>query len=221
MKKLLVSGTGFPGTNKTLRYLNESSQENMEALARICGDKTILTGVEVDSGDVSDGWIAVGGELIFFQGGVVGPNVVVNTITDDVPYNTNPADSSVVTNLPAYQRKVAQCTDDPGDFPFDDLVRLDTLKNLGQAFNWLRKGTLICGEIPFGGFSVVLLLDDPLPPGTNYAVLGEFEQTGGTTDINGIAWCVSSKSEEGFAITARRTNNTAIEANFNYYLMRF
>lgn len=221
MKKLRVESTGFPVTNKTLRFLNEGTMENMRGLAMICGPKTILEGVEVDGTTVSDGWIAHEGQLIRFQGGTVYENVVISTQTENVGYNTDPENSSSVSEFPAYESKTAQCTAATGDFPFSDLVRLDTLKNLGQAFNWIRKGTLICGEIPFGGFSVVLLLDDPLPPGTNYVVLGEFEQTGGTTDINGIAWCVSSKSEEGFAITARRTNNTAIEANFNYYLMRF
>jgi hypothetical protein len=221
MKKLRVESTGFPLTNKTLRFLNEGTMENMRGLAKICGDKTILEGVEVDGTTVSDGYIAVNGELIRFQGGTKHDNVIITTTTESVGYNTDPDDSSVVSEFPAYETKTAQCTSASGTFPFDDLVRLDTLRNLGQAFNWLRKGSLICGVIPFEGFSVALLFDEPLPLGTNYVVLGEFEVIGGTGVTNGIAWSVSAKGNEGFAFSAIRAKNSDIAVKFNYYVMRF
>ena len=41
--KLIVSATGFPGTNKTLRFIQDAFKEPLGALAQLAGEKTIIT----------------------------------------------------------------------------------------------------------------------------------------------------------------------------------
>ena len=41
--KLIVSATGFPGTNKTLRFIQDAFREPLGALAQMAGEKTIIT----------------------------------------------------------------------------------------------------------------------------------------------------------------------------------
>ena len=47
--KLIVSATGFPGTNKTLRFIQDAFREPLGALAQMAGEKTIITGVSEQS----------------------------------------------------------------------------------------------------------------------------------------------------------------------------
>ena len=65
--KLIISATGFPGTNKTWRFVQDAFREPLGALAKLAGDKTILTGVVNTAGVVSDGFIVYDGEIIPFQ----------------------------------------------------------------------------------------------------------------------------------------------------------
>jgi hypothetical protein len=92
------------------------------AVAKLCGDKTILHGVEIVAGNVTPGWIAVDGELILFQGGVFGSYVVIATVPTMVTY-----EDGILKE--AYYVKTATCGGIAGDFPFADLQPLLTLQN--------------------------------------------------------------------------------------------
>ena len=104
--KLIVSATGFPGTNKTLRFIQDAFKEPLGALAQLAGEKTIITGVVVDNTDpsnvtVSDGYIVYNGEIIPFVGGVFANTVTIFEQFENVDYNTDANDDTILDKLPA------------------------------------------------------------------------------------------------------------------------
>ena len=113
---------GFPLEQDTLDFMQLSYKGPLGAVARLCGDKTILHGVVNNAGNVSSGWIAVNGELIIFQGGTYGPQVAISETPISVTFEDNSIKESYFT-------KTATCGV-VGDFPFSDLVPLISLQNL-------------------------------------------------------------------------------------------
>lgn len=113
---------GFPLEQDTLNFIQNSFRQPLSALARLAGDKTILYGVEVIGGNVTPGWISYGGELILFQGGVAGVDVVIAETPTQITFEDE-------TIHEAYFVKVAQCGVG-GVFPFADLVPLLSLQNM-------------------------------------------------------------------------------------------
>lgn len=113
---------GFPFTQDTLKFMQESYRGAFGGLAAMIGNKTIVSGVEVSGGNVSDGWICYQNELIPFIGGVAGTDVIITENSTNAIFE----DGSV---FPAYYVKTATCGVG-GAFLFADLVRLQTLQNI-------------------------------------------------------------------------------------------
>jgi len=113
---------GFPLEQDTLDFMQLSFAGPLGAIAKLCGDKTILYGVVNTGGNVSSGWIAYNGELILFQGGPVGADVVISSTPTSVTFE----DGNVHE---AYFVKIATCGA-VGDFAFSDLVPLLSLQNM-------------------------------------------------------------------------------------------
>lgn len=112
---------GLPLTQDRLDFLQQSYLSAFSAIASLCGDKVIVSGVVVTGPNVTDGWIAYNGELIPFIGGTVAADVV---ITDTpVPYTFGDASSHDVEFT-----KIATCGL-TGAFLFADLVPLLSLQN--------------------------------------------------------------------------------------------
>lgn len=136
--KLIVSATGFPGTNKTLRFIQDAYREPLAALAKLAGDKTIITGVVVDNSNplniiVSDGFISYNGEIIPFVGGNYIATVTIIETFENVNYNTDADNNQQLDNLPAYRTIYATCGTGGIDiFNFSELVSLKTIKELSQ-----------------------------------------------------------------------------------------
>lgn len=131
--KLIISATGFPGTNKTWRFVQDAFREPLGALAKLAGDKTILTGVVNTAGVVSDGFIVYDGEIIPFQGGNIATEVTIIEAFENVNYNTDANDDTVLDSLPAYRTIYARCgTGGSVIFPFSDLTRLKTVQELSN-----------------------------------------------------------------------------------------
>lgn len=133
--KLIVSATGFPGTNKTLRFIQDAFREPLGALAQLAGDKTIITGVIVDipNNTVSNGFITYNGEIIPFQGGAFANTVTIIEAFENVNYNTDANNDTILDNLPAYRTIYATCGTGGFDiFYFSDLTRLKTVKELSS-----------------------------------------------------------------------------------------
>jgi hypothetical protein len=113
---------GFPLEQDTLDFMQLAYKGGLGAVAKLCGNKTIITGVEVTGSSVSDGWISYNGELILFQGGTVGAQVVISETPTQVTYE----DGNIKE---AYFLKTAKCGV-IGSFPFSDLVPLLSLVNV-------------------------------------------------------------------------------------------
>lgn len=114
---------GFPLEQDSLQFMQESYRGAFAAIAQLCGNKTILYGVESVGGNITDGWIAYNGELIPFIGGVAAADVVITE---------TPAAAQATfedgTDRDVYFTKVAT-VGAVGDFPFTDLVPLLSLQN--------------------------------------------------------------------------------------------
>lgn len=131
--KLIVSATGFPGTNKTLRFIQDAFREPLGALAKLAGDKTIITGVVNTAGMVSNGFITYNGEIIPFVGGNYAATVTIIEAFENVNYNTDANDDTVLDSLPAYRTIYAMCGTGGIDiFNFSELAPLKTIKELSN-----------------------------------------------------------------------------------------
>ncbi|MEG3973473.1 hypothetical protein QT970_02490 [Microcoleus sp. herbarium8] len=134
--KLIVSATGFPGTNKTLRFIQDAFSEPLGALAKLAGDKTIITGVVVANSvpiRVTSGFISYNGEIIPFVGGEIAATVTIIETFENVNYNTDANDDTVLDSLPAYRTIYARCGTGGIDiFNFSELTRLKTIKELSD-----------------------------------------------------------------------------------------
>jgi microcystin-dependent protein len=123
---------GLKGTQNRLAFMQEGYNEMFTAVAKLCGDKTILHGVEFDgNGNVSDGWIAVNGELVRFIGGTLGTDVVFSTAITSLVF----ADGSTHD---VHYDKTATCGSG-GAFPFTDLQPLLSLKHI-----WKKDDLRMC-----------------------------------------------------------------------------
>ena len=118
---------GFPFGQKMAKFMQDASGDMFTALAKLIGDKVILSGVQVIGGNVTSGWISYNGEIIKFIGGAAGPDVVIVETTDDALFQ------DAVTR-PVYKTRTATIGS-PGEFAFADLKRLDTLIAFLLAFN--------------------------------------------------------------------------------------
>lgn len=112
---------GLPFTQDRLDFLQQSYLAAFGAIAKLCGDKVILTGVVSDGVNVTDGWIAYNGELIPFIGGAIAAQVKINTVA--VPFTFGDATIHDVQFTKTATLVLV------GDFDFTDLVPLLTLQN--------------------------------------------------------------------------------------------
>ncbi|WP_026725555.1 hypothetical protein [Flavobacterium sasangense] len=148
--KLIVSATGFPGTNKTLRFIQDAFREPLGALAQMAGEKTIITGVVNTAGVVSDGFIVYQNEIIPFKGGAFANTVTIFEAFENVDYNTDINNDTVLDSLPAYRTIYAKCGTGGIDiFNFSELFRLRTLKDL-QPIGTIQMWGGEIGNIPSG-----------------------------------------------------------------------
>jgi hypothetical protein len=115
---------GLRFTQNRLEFLQQSFAEPLAGLAALCGNKTIVCGVEVNGSNVTNGWIVYDNELINFIGGSLGPKVVISTITTPLEYG-----NAETHNVHFDKRATCGVV---GDFDFSELVRLSSLQNIWQ-----------------------------------------------------------------------------------------
>lgn len=132
-RRLIISATGFPGTNKTLRAVQDGTTELINAIGRLCGNNTIISGVEIDGDNVTAGFIVINNEVVPFEAGPFHETVSLMEEVENDAYNTDIDNPEEINLLPAYKLVYATCG--PGGavtVPFADLVRLDSVKELSQ-----------------------------------------------------------------------------------------
>lgn len=106
---------GFPATQDTFAFMQQSYRGAFAALAGFFGDKVVVSGCVEAGGSVSDGWIAVGGELIPFEGGPIASNIIIQETSEAVTFEDN-------AERPVYFRRIARFGS-PGGFPYSELRR--------------------------------------------------------------------------------------------------
>lgn len=116
---------GFPMTQYTLEFLQESFRKPLAAIAEFFGYSVIISGVaETSAGIISDGWICYKGEMLPFVGG---PKQATWIIEDVVESRTF-ADQ---TTHDVYTTRRARFA--AGGIPFGQLFRLNQL-TMDQVF---------------------------------------------------------------------------------------
>lgn len=135
---------GFPATQFMTKFMQDSFREAFGAIASLIGDKVILQGVEEIGGQVTNGWICVGGELMPFTGGPLIAGVAI-AITE-TPASRVFDDGN--TNDVYFTKEAAFGT--PGNFPYTDLKRVDTIKNLGVPKGVISMWSGAADAIPAG-----------------------------------------------------------------------
>jgi len=131
MNKLQISGNGFPGTNKTWRFLQAALGDAISGIAGVLGDKVILSGVEEDHPEYTDGVIIFNGEVIPFMRSNIEEYVTIVETVENADYKIDTNNDNLFDNLPAYITKVAKFgTGGIVTFPFAELVRLTRLQDV-------------------------------------------------------------------------------------------
>ena len=220
--KLIVSATGFPGTNKTLRFIQDAFREPLGALAKLAGDKTIITGVINTAGVVSNGFITYNGEIIPFVGGNYAATVTIIEAFENVNYNTDANDDTVLDSLPAYRTIYAMCG--TGGIDIFNFSELDTLKTIKELSNFeLPAGIVIDANYVHTDVNFTLALLNKLngiEAGAEVNVQADWNITAPSSDafIKNKPFS-SIKFTQGQMTTTNRinTNNAhAFATNFNY-----
>ncbi|MBF6607129.1 MAG: hypothetical protein ITG00_00125 [Flavobacterium sp.] len=226
MKNLVISGTGFPGTNKTLRTIRDGMAENMAGIGHASGDKAIIYGVVVDGTAVSAGLISWNGQLIEFEAGTLGTDVAIIETIENGNYNNDAGNPADVSSQPAYvSRKAVFGTGGIASFPFADLIRIKTLRELASlpptVLEYMTQGTILIGDIGTAGIVLPVTFNAPVAH-TNYfavfhwhseQVVGEEYGTG-----SGVACETRDETVNGFELRARRLTNVQTNPNSNYTL---
>ncbi|WP_212006507.1 hypothetical protein [Chitinophaga sp. HK235] len=112
---------GFPLTQDVLAYMQSSYRDALTGLARVCGNKVIVSGMSENGTIVADGWILHDGELLPFVGGPKQNTYII--IDDNKPVTFEDGVSRTVL-FNRYARFGS------GGFPYSDLVRLDSMASL-------------------------------------------------------------------------------------------
>ncbi|GLB51694.1 hypothetical protein NBRC110019_07330 [Neptunitalea chrysea] len=131
-KQLIISATGFPATNETWRFIQQAWREPLEAIAKESGDKTILTGLVNDgNGTYSKGYVSYNGEILLFESGAYQDQVTLIDTEVTAAYDADLDEDSNQDVLPVYKTRYLRFgTGGVETFPFSDLIRLKTLKEL-------------------------------------------------------------------------------------------
>jgi hypothetical protein len=132
-KNLLISGNGFPGTNKTLRFIQDSHAEPIGALASLLGNTVIVSGCVVDAvaNTISNGFICIDAKIIPFIGGTLATTITLDKVVENGIYNLDVNNDQQLDSLPVYEVITARCG--TGGFEIynrANFVRLETIKSL-------------------------------------------------------------------------------------------
>ncbi len=140
---------GFPLDQDNLAFLQNSYSKSFEAIAKLCGNKTILHGVEPDgSGNITAGWISYNGELLPLIGGAVAPQVKITETVTAVIFEDN-----VSHNIEFV--RVAQLVLVGGDFNFNELKPLLSLDNMlpkDTILHCMKDTDYIAANFDAGGY---------------------------------------------------------------------
>jgi hypothetical protein len=222
---------GFPFTQYTLDFMQQSFRDCFSALANLIGDKVIIQGCDVVGGSVSNGWISVGGEIMPFVGGIM-PATPQVSISET---NSSRVFDNGATNNVYFTKQATIGT--PGSFPFSDLVKLDkfvtvfeNLAALQAAFATHTHSFLALTDRPtevityrgsynigdLGTSDITRTIAIPDQGDANYHVVGSWVGNNASWDLNNdvLPPNIFNKTANSFSIGVREIN--AVVQNIRY-----
>lgn len=115
---------GFPlESDATLGFMQDTYTKGLNGLGKWFGELVIISGVVQTGGSVSDGWVMVQGELMFFQGGAIATNFFI----EEVKVQKANQNGALVDR---YFTRKAKFGTGTIQFPFADLQRIESIQNL-------------------------------------------------------------------------------------------
>ncbi len=120
---------GFPMTQYTLDFMQQSYRNALASLARLVGEAVIVAGMEESGDTVADGWISYNGELLPFTGGPRLSTWIVEEVTEDRVF------ADQVSRTVYFTRSARFAA---GGIPYANLQRigaLSAMKGLVDAMN--------------------------------------------------------------------------------------
>lgn len=116
---------GFPlESDATLGFMQSNYESGIKALCALAGSNAIIVSGMVEAGgNISDGWIWYGGDLVFFQGGAIASQFVITTVAEQKANQNG-------TLVDRYFTKKAQFGSGTGAINFSVLKRVNNLDEL-------------------------------------------------------------------------------------------
>jgi hypothetical protein len=102
---------------------------------------------------------------------------------------------------------------------------IQTLQNDLQTFQnttpkLLRKGTFFIGDVSSTDITITIPINPPLPPATNYMVVGTLGSVGGDfNEDNDVLWMVRFKNPNTFLLVLREFASVVQQLYFDYLLI--
>lgn len=198
---------GLPFDQDVLAFMQNGYHKPFGGVAKLCGDKTILYGVENISGNITDGWIAYNGELLPFVGAVAAARVQITDQIISYFFENN-------NSYPVETKRTAELVANGGDFDFLDLKRIKTLITAREEIETLKtfiarmKGIITysetnvyVGDIVNDKFITITIPDQ----GTaDYIVTGSLVGYNNNPDAdNDVAWIISNKQPTSFVLAVK------------------
>lgn len=133
MKKINVEGGGFPGTSRTWRHIAEMVEQVALAFSKVVGTNAIIEGIEITSGNATEGFVIIDGEIYPFDAGAVGTHVEIYEDIDQVQYLKDEDNDGSGDLIDTYFDRRARFTDTAtGNIPFSDFARLSRYVELSK-----------------------------------------------------------------------------------------
>jgi len=137
--QLIIGSKGFPGTNHTWRFIQDAFAIPIKAFCRMAGHKAILNGIlptltPVDAPqNYSAGFVVYNDELLPFESGAEQATVTIIETIENAEYANDANNDGQNDVLPTYKTRYMRFgTGGVTTFPFSDLYRVQTLKQLSQ-----------------------------------------------------------------------------------------
>jgi hypothetical protein len=112
---------GFPMTQYTLDFMQQSYRDALGALAKLVGNAVIVAGMEETGNNVANGWISYNGELLPFTGGPKQSTWIIEEATEDRLF------ADQVNRTVYFTRKARFAS---GGISYSSLQRIETLIGL-------------------------------------------------------------------------------------------
>jgi microcystin-dependent protein len=116
---------GLPLSQQILDFMQVAASGPLGGLAELCGPLTIMSGVTVTGNTNANGWVAINGELLPFEGGTITGFVdIVETITQRTYEDAADKDVYIA-------RKATNVVS--GAYAWGDFVRIPRLRDMAPA----------------------------------------------------------------------------------------